>query len=118
VLEATDILFIDSSHVVATGGDVCVEFLEIIPRLRPGVVVHVHDIFLPGEYPRAFLLDQHYFWTEQYLLHAFLSFNTTYSVLWAAAYMSLKHPAELKKAFASYEPGRVRPGSFWIQRLS
>jgi predicted O-methyltransferase YrrM len=51
-LEANDILFIDSSHVVRIGGDVLYEVLEIIPRLKTGVRIHVHDIFLPYNYPK------------------------------------------------------------------
>ena len=46
-----DVLFIDTSHTVKTGGDVPWIFEEVLPRLAPGVVVHIHDIFLPGDYP-------------------------------------------------------------------
>ena len=56
-LQANDILFIDSSHAVKFGGDVCREFLEILPRLKPGVWVHVHDIFFPHDYP-AVVVDR------------------------------------------------------------
>jgi hypothetical protein len=114
-LEAGDILFVDSSHVAAAGSDVCLEILEIFPRLKSGVHVHVHDIFLPGDYPRHFLVNLHYFWTEQYLLHAFLAFNSAYRVLWGSAYMGRRHPKLLAEAFTSFTPGR-QPGSFWIVR--
>jgi len=70
-----DILFIDSSHVVSLGSDVVREYLEILPRLKPGVLVHVHDIFLPADYPRDAVLNRLWFWSEQYLLQAFLTFN-------------------------------------------
>ena len=66
-LESGDILFIDSSHTVKIGGDVNYLFLEVLPRLKPGVIVHVHDIFLPFEYRRDWVLDEFRFWTEQYL---------------------------------------------------
>jgi len=115
-LEANDILFIDSSHVVATGSDVCRELLEIVPRLAPGVVVHVHDVFLPGEYPRKWLQDDRYFWTEQYLLQAFLAFNDSFEVVWAGQYMHLEHPQALEDAFSSYDPVASSPGSFWFRR--
>ena len=49
-LESSDLLFIDCSHAVKIGGDVNYLFLEVLPRLKPGVIVHVHDIFLPFEY--------------------------------------------------------------------
>src|SRR5258705_12361590 len=77
LLNAGDILFIDSSHTVKTGGDVPYLFLEILPRLKPGVLIHIHDIFLPFDYPEQWVL-QDWGWTEQYLVHAFLSFNRAF----------------------------------------
>jgi predicted O-methyltransferase YrrM len=116
-LQAGDVLFIDSSHVVATGSDVCQELLEIVPRLAAGVLVHVHDVFLPAEYPRKWLQEDRYFWTEQYLLQAFLAFNESFEVLWAGHYMHLEHPEELRAAFASYRRRPGSPGSFWFRRV-
>lgn len=115
-LEARDILFIDSSHVVRTGGDVVYLFLEVVPRLAPGVLVHVHDVFLPADYPRAWVLDQHRFYTEQYLLQALLGGNRELEVLWAAHFLHLRHPQRLEAAFTSYDPGTRTPGSFWFRR--
>ena len=68
-LEAGDMLFIDNSHRVFQGGDVTVFFLEVLPRLKPGVLVHVHDIFLPFDYPLIWK-ERHY--SEQYMLAAYL----------------------------------------------
>jgi len=116
-LEENDILFIDSSHVLKIGADVQYEFLEILPRLKPGVLVHVHDIFLPSEYPKDWVLRDLHFFTEQYLLQAFLAFNSSFEVLWGASFMHLKHPGELEKAFSSYDKSRVWPGSFWMRRI-
>lgn len=115
-LAANDILFIDSTHVVKAGGDVQYEFLEILPRLRPGVIVHIHDIFLPAEYPAEWFHRFRYFWTEQYLLQAFLAFNRAFEVVWLGSYMHLQNPDRLKEAFPSYGPG-VHPASCWIRRL-
>ena len=114
-LGENDILFIDSSHVCKIGSDVQFLFLEVLPRIRPGVVVHVHDIFMPVEYPRQWVLDSRQFWNEQYLLQTFLSFNTMFEVLWAGQWMHLKHPELLTEAFPSYKAG-VSPGSFWFRR--
>jgi hypothetical protein len=75
-LQSGDILFIDSSHTVKIGGDVNFLFLEVLPRLKPGVIVHVHDIFLPFDYRRDWVIDEFRFWSEQYLLQAFLTFNS------------------------------------------
>jgi hypothetical protein len=116
-LGPSDVLFIDSSHVLRIGSDVQYELLQVVPRLRPGVVVHFHDIFLPDEYPRHWVMRERRFWNEQYLLQAFLSFNEAFAVLWAGAYLARHHPAALLAAF----PWRVwdtrRPGSFWIRRV-
>jgi predicted O-methyltransferase YrrM len=112
-----DILFIDSSHVCKIGSDVQYVFLEVLPRIRPGVVVHVHDIFMPLEYPKQWVLDWGRFWNEQYLLQTFLSFNAAFEVLWAGQWMHIKHPDLLTKAFPSYKAGRS-PGSFWFRRNS
>lgn len=114
-LGENDILFIDSSHVCKIGSDVEFLFLEVLPRLQPGVVVHVHDIFMPLEYPKQWVLARHRFWNEQYLLQAFLSFNTTFEVLWAGQWMQIKYADLLTKAFPTYKPG-VSAGSFWFRR--
>lgn len=116
-LEKNDILFIDSSHVCKIGSDVQYEFLEILPRLAPGVVVHIHDIFLPAEYPKQWVKDWHRFWNEQYLLQAFLCLNPHFEVIWAGSYMHLHHSDKLTAAFDSYDPDQNWPASFWIRRL-
>jgi hypothetical protein len=116
-LEENDILFIDSSHVLKIGGDVQYEYLEILPRLNKGVIIHFHDIFLPAEYPREWILKQFKFWNEQYLLQAFLAFNDSFEVLWAGSFMHLRHPEKLEKAFPSYERSHRWPGSFWIRKI-
>ena len=122
-LTAGDILFIDSSHVLKIGSDVQHEYLSILPRLQPGVLVHVHDIFLPMEYPREWVIDRHRFWNEQYLLQAFLAFNTSFEIIWAGSYMHRYHPDLLQAAFSTYHPderwqGRAwLPGSFWFRRI-
>jgi hypothetical protein len=70
---------------------------------------------MPLEYPKQWVLDRHRFWNEQYLLQAFLSFNTTFEVLWAGQWMHIKYPDLLMKAFPSYKAG-VSAGSFWFRR--
>jgi len=112
-----DILFIDSSHVLKIGSDVQYEYLEILPRLNKGVIVHIHDIFLPAEYPKDWVLKDYRFWTEQYLLQAFLAFNDSFEVLWGGSYMHLKHPHKLESAFSSYKREEFWPGSLWIRRV-
>ena len=115
-LDENDILFIDSSHVLKIGSDVQYEYLEVLPRLRKGVIVHIHDIFLPAEYPRTWVKHYFRFWNEQYLLQAFLAFNQSFEVLWAGSYMHLKSPDRLTRAFSSYDRRLHWPGSFWIRK--
>ena len=113
-----DILFIDSSHVLKEGSDVQFEFLEIVPRLKKGTIVHFHDIFLPFPYPRSWVVDELRFWNEQYVLQALLAFNHSFEVLWAGSYMNHRHPEALRQAFSSYRPGETAPGSFWIRKTA
>ena len=113
-LDPGDILFIDSSHAVKIGGDVNYLFLEVLPRLNPGVIVHVHDIFFPFEYRRHWVLDEFRFWTEQYLLQAFLTFNSEFEVLLANYYLSRYHKEHLRAAFPDLP--RWIGGSFWMRR--
>ena len=113
-LDPGDILFIDSSHTVKIGGDVNYLFLEVLPRLKPGVIVHVHDIFLPFEYRRDWVLDEFRFWTEQYLLQSFLTFNSEFEVLMANYYLNHYHQDQLKATFPDLSSWVG--GSFWIRR--
>jgi hypothetical protein len=113
-LQSGDILFIDSSHTVKIGGDVNYLFLEVLPRLNPGVIVHVHDIFLPFEYRRDWVLNEFRFWTEQYLLQAFLTFNSEFEVLLANCYLGHYHEEHFKAVFPDL-PGWIG-GSFWMRR--
>lgn len=117
-LNELDILFIDSTHVMRVGSDVNYEFLQILPRLKKGVVVHLHDIFLPAEYQKKWIKESFLFWNEQYLLHAFLQNNSAFRVLWAASYMHLNESARLSSAFSSYTSATEWPGSFWMKRVA
>ena len=116
-LTTNDILCIDSSHALKIGGDVQYEYLEILPRLRAGAMVHVHDIFLPAEYPSTWVLDRHVFWNEQYLLQAFLTFNNKYEVCFAGRYMCLNYPDRIAAAFSAYKGEDTWPTSFWMRRV-
>jgi predicted O-methyltransferase YrrM len=134
-LGSGDILFIDSSHVAGIGSDVVREFLQILPTLNPGVVVHLHDIFLPFDYPRDKVFENLWFWSEQYLLQTFLTFNSEFEVLWSASAMQEYHAAVLDEAFPKWREsyGEVPasekrfiptrdgehawPTSFWMRRV-
>ena len=118
-LGAGDILFIDSSHVLRSGGDVQYEYLEILPRLNPGVLIHIHDISLPKPYPRVYFEQQQY-WNEQYLLQAFLAFNSRFEVLWAGNYMAIRYPQKIDEVFPELALMRqnfpdAHPSAFWMR---
>ena len=112
-LEANDILFIDSTHVAKIGSDVQHLFNEILPALRPGVVVHFHDVFYPFEYPRAWLREGRA-WNEAYLLRAFLQHNDAFRIELWNHFLLRFHP----DFFARWMPLCLRnPGaSLWLRR--
>jgi hypothetical protein len=112
-LEANDILFIDSSHVVKAGSDVNHEIFEILPRLKSDVHVHFHDIHYPFEYTREWIAEGRA-WSESYLLRAFLQFNHAFEVLLFCDYLRLFHPDEVRETIPSLL--RSPPGSFWLRR--
>ncbi|HSD46060.1 MAG TPA: class I SAM-dependent methyltransferase [Pyrinomonadaceae bacterium] len=114
-LKANDILFIDSSHTVKFGGDVCYEFLEILPSLKRGVWVHVHDIFFPHDYPAEWLLTRRLALNEQYLLEGFLAFNREFQVALANYWLALDHAQAVKRLCASTD-GVSGCSSFWFYR--
>ncbi len=86
-LEPGDILFIDSSHCLQPGNDVVVLYLEVIPRLNPGVLVHIHDIFLPYDYPYRWLQDKGLRFNEAYIVHLLLTSRNDLEILWPAYYL-------------------------------
>lgn len=121
-LGKNDIVFVDSSHTVKTGGDVTFMILDVLPRLNPGVLVHFHDINLPYEYPKVYFTNPQFrvFWTEAYLLQAFLAFNNKFEVLLAMNYLQSDHMDEFCHAFAPFklEDNWANSGSFWIRRTA
>jgi hypothetical protein len=111
-----DILFIDTSHTVKTGGDVTWIFHEIIPRLAPGVMVHVHDAFVPGDYPEEWVLEG-WGWNEVYLLHSFLAFNSEFEIVAGMKYMTNFHPDVVTEAFPGWITTKAAGGaSLWFRR--
>lgn len=115
-LEANDILFIDSTHTVKFGSDVCYEILEILPTLKAGVWVHVHDIFFPHDYPAEWLLERRLALNEQYLLEAFLAFNRDFEVALSNYWLSLDHARSVKRLSPTATAG-TGCSSFWLRRI-
>lgn len=117
-LESGDLLFIDSSHVARIGSDVVREYLEIIPRLKPGVHVHVHDVFLPWDYPQTWVHEARFFWNEQYLLQAFLAFNSQFEVLLPLHGLSRRYPQDVHECLPALDPVKHRLQAFWFRRAA
>jgi predicted O-methyltransferase YrrM len=112
-LEANDFLFIDSSHRIWPENDVHFLFHQVLPRLRKGVIVHVHDIFLPCEYPQIFLENGN---TEQDLLAAFLAFNWQFETIVSSGYLLAFHRSEVEKALGTISRNAM-PGAYWMRRV-
>jgi hypothetical protein len=113
-----DVLFIDSSHTVKTGGDVQFLYAEVLPRLARGVVVHIHDIGLPRDYPPEWVLVGRA-WNEQYLVASFLAFNSDFRVLLGVSWLSVHQLEMLAATLPNYPDGYGDGGaSLWIQRTS
>jgi hypothetical protein len=90
-LEAGDFYFMDTTHIVKTGSDVLYHFEEILPRLSSGVIVHLHDIFYPMEYPEAWVTKDRLSWNEIYYFRAFLTNNPDYEILFWNNFMHRNH---------------------------
>jgi hypothetical protein len=116
-LQDNDILFIDSSHIIRPQGDVLFEYLELLPSLNKGVIVHVHDIFSPKNYLKQWLIDEVRIWNEQYLLEAFLLHNSSWTIVGALNYLHHNHYEKLKSVAPFLTPER-EPGSFYIQKIA
>ena len=114
-LERNDILFIDSSHEIRSGNDVIHLFLNILPSLRKGVIVHMHDIFLPYEYPQEWMVKYRWNWNEQYLLQALLQGSYEYEVLWAGYYLQKTKP-NISDNFQFWKGDAAR--SIWLRRIA
>jgi predicted O-methyltransferase YrrM len=114
-LQANDLLFIDSSHVIRPQGDVLTEYLSILPVLRSGVIVHIHDVFTPRDYLREWVTESLQLWNEQYLMEAFLSNNPQWTIIGALNFLKHSHFDALRRVCPYLTPKR-EPGSFYMRR--
>jgi len=115
-LEADDVLFIDSTHVLKTGSDVCWYLFELLPRLKPGVIVHIHDMFWPFEYPRAWAVDENRAWNELYAVRAFLAGNAGWQILLFNDYLARFAQEAIRDTYPEFSqnPG----GALWLRKLA
>ena len=115
-LQSNDILFIDSSHTVKFGSDVCYLFLEVLPALRAGVWIHVHDIFFPNDYPAEWLMEKRLALNEQYLLEAFLAFNRDFDIRLSNHWLCSDHIEDVRQLWPNVagRAGNNKASSLWI----
>jgi hypothetical protein len=96
-LNENDILFIDSSHIMKTGSDVNFELFEILPNLKPGVVIHFHDIFSGWEYPDQWIIENNRSWNELYALRLFLMYNNKFEIVYFNDYYWRRRPDKIRE---------------------
>lgn len=114
-LDAGDVLFYDGSHCAKVGNDVNHFFFEILPRLKSGVLIHLHDIFLPKAYPEDWIFNRGQTWNEQYVLQAFLMNNSRYRVMISNRHLFHHRAAELRALYKGIPP--PSGVSFWLEKL-
>src|SRR5262249_40139495 len=98
-LPAGSLVSIDSSHRGGTGSDVNHLYLEVLPSLAPGTLIHVHDVFLPEDYPASWNVDEAWGYDEQYLLRALLAFSNGFRVIWPGRHVLRQAPEALAALF-------------------
>ena len=111
---AGDVLFIDSSHICRTRGDIPYLFCQLIPGLPSGVLVHVHDIYIPFDYPNN---RDHLCYTEQYVLHALLAHSPRYRTVLTSHWLSRQHARRMQETFGPDTASDVRlyGGCYWFE---
>ena len=115
-LQDGDVLFIDSSHIIRPENDVLYEYLELLPSLRKGVILHIHDIFTPRHYRKEWLQDEFRFWNEQYLLEAFLYYNDSFGILYSLNHLKNDAFEKTKQVLRHLTP-QDEPSSFWLRKM-
>jgi hypothetical protein len=125
-LQKDDVLFIDSSHVLKIDGDVPFLYLEVLPALSAGVVVHIHDVPFPYNIPyppQLWVFGQEWpmLWNEAMVVQAFLSFNTKFQVIMSTPLIRYYDEDFLRKSIPIYESVDQNPYTFsslWLKRVS
>lgn len=125
-LSAGDVLFIDSTHVLKIDGDVCYLYLEILPRLNKGVIVHIHDIPFPYNTPfppETWVFERGWpvFWTEAMMLQAFLCHNSEFQIRLSLPMIRFEDEDFIRQSVRNYDqrkgPGPDTFSSIWLERI-
>jgi hypothetical protein len=109
-------LFIDSSHIIRPENDVLFEYLEILPALNKGVIIHIHDIFSPRHYRSDWLQKDLRLWNEQYLLEAFLYYNDSFEIIYSLNYLKSNHFNATQQALTNLSE-QDQPASIWLRKI-
>jgi predicted O-methyltransferase YrrM len=118
-LEKGDFLLIDTSHVSKSGSDVNHIYFNILPKLKKGVIIHIHDIFFPFEYPAQWILKENRSWNEVFLLRAFLSFNPEFKVRYFNNFMELRHKAFFEENMPlALQRNSTVCGGIWLEKIN
>ena len=115
-LQENDLLFIDSSHIIRPENDVLFEYLEILPALNKGVIIHIHDIFSPRHYRADWLQKDLRLWNEQYLLEAFLYYNDSFEIIYSLNYLKTNHFRATQQTLTNLSV-QDQPASIWLRKI-
>ena len=115
-LQGGDVLFIDGSHVSKIGSDVNFVVFEVLPRLKPGIWIHFHDVFFPFEYPKHWVVGERRAWNEAYLLRALLMDSRRLKIRFWNHYFSQAHHDVISAKCEKLATGSG--GSIWLQTQS
>ena len=115
-LQENDLLFIDSSHIIRPENDVLFEYLEILPALNKGVIIHIHDIFSPRHYRADWLQKDLRLWNEQYLLEAFLYYNDSFEIIYSLNYLKTNHFSATQQTLTNLSV-QDQPASIWLRKI-
>lgn len=111
-LDSGDLLFIDNSHVSKTGSDVNYLVFEVLPRLKSGVIVHIHDIFYPFEYPLQWV-DERRNWNEAYVVRALLTGSSMFEIIMWSSYFLTVDPVTFRKQIPT---AKDFGSSLWLRK--
>ncbi len=117
-LNEGDFLLIDTSHVSKSGSDVNHIYFNILPIIKKGVFVHIHDIFYPFEYPDKWVIDEKRSWNELYLLRALLSYSNAFEIAYFNTYIENKNLDFVKTEMPLLSKRNDNVcGGIWIKRV-
>ncbi len=117
-LEEGDVCFCDGSHVARAGSDVVWFFFEVLPRLRPGVLIHLHDICWPADYPDEWIFERGQTWNEQYVLQAFLMYNRAFEPLICNGMLYHHRKGEVNELYAVTPETQHSGSSVWLRKVA